>query len=54
MALGIARTKVWALLATGEIESLKVGRRRLVPADAVSAYVERLRATNAESVAAEA
>ncbi len=42
-ALGIARTKVWALLANGEIESVKVGRRRLVPADAIDAFVARLR-----------
>lgn len=49
-ALGIARTKVWALLASGEIESLKVGRRRLIPANAVSTFVERLRQENAAQV----
>lgn len=45
--LGIARTKIWALLAAGEIESVKVGRRRLVPADAIDAFVARLREENA-------
>lgn len=31
------------LVADGEVESVKVGRRRLVPHDALTDYIERLR-----------
>lgn len=31
------------LIADGEVESVKVGRRRLVPHDALTDYIERLR-----------
>lgn len=40
---GLSRTKLYELMASGELESVKVGRRRLVPAEALAAYVERLR-----------
>jgi excisionase family DNA binding protein len=42
--LGLGRTIVWGLVATGELESLKIGRSRRVPVEALNAYVERLRA----------
>ena len=42
-ALGIGRSLLYQLLADGEIASVSIGRRRLVPADALTAYVERLR-----------
>lgn len=31
------------LISDGEVESVKVGRRRLVPHDALTDYIERLR-----------
>lgn len=42
--LGIGRTYMFQLLAAGEIESLKIGRRRRIPLDAIDTYIERLRA----------
>jgi len=41
--LGIGRSLFYQLLQTGQIESLKIGRRRVVPAAAVEAFVQRLR-----------
>jgi hypothetical protein len=35
---------MFELIARGEIESVKIGRLRKIPADALAAYVERLRA----------
>lgn len=45
--LGIGRTKVYELLASGEIESVRIGRNRLIPRKAVEEYVERLTALKA-------
>ena len=42
--LGISRTKVYDLLRVGEIESVRIGGARRIPSDALTAYVERLRA----------
>jgi excisionase family DNA binding protein len=42
-ALGIGRSLLYELLAAGEIASVSIGRRRLIPADALAACVERLR-----------
>ena len=33
------------LIASGELESVKIGRRRLVPDECLDAFVKRLRAT---------
>jgi len=44
--LSIGRAKVEDLVRTGEIESIKLGRRRLIPAEALTDYVERLRAAS--------
>ncbi|MGW4881293.1 excisionase family DNA-binding protein [Streptomyces sp. NPDC004262] len=41
--LRIGRTTCFRLVLAGEIESVTVGRLRRVPADAVSAYVAKLR-----------
>lgn len=41
--LSIGRTSVYALIKNGELESVQIGHRRRVPADALAAYVERLR-----------
>jgi excisionase family DNA binding protein len=40
--LGIGRTNMFALIKRGEIDSVKVGRLRRVPEDAIDAYAERL------------
>lgn len=42
-ALGIGRSTVYELAAQGEIQIVRVGRRALVPASSIDAYVERLR-----------
>ncbi|KIQ62909.1 Xis [Kitasatospora griseola] len=41
--LGIGRTLAFALVASGDLESVTVGRLRRVPADAIGEYVARLR-----------
>ena len=43
-ALPISRTKLYELLTTGQIESIHIGRSRKIPADALTAYLGRLRA----------
>ncbi len=42
--LGIGRTFMYHLVANGEIESFKIGNRRKIPRDAISQYIDRLRA----------
>jgi excisionase family DNA binding protein len=42
--LGVGRTRMFALIAEGAVESVKVGRSRRVPSDALQDYVGRLRA----------
>jgi excisionase family DNA binding protein len=42
--LGCGRTTVYELMTSGELESVKVGRLRRVPADALTEYVARMRA----------
>lgn len=41
--LDISRTTVYALLASGELDSVKIGRSRRIPTEALAAYVDRLR-----------
>jgi len=40
--LGIGRTVLYEKIAAGEIESVVIGRRRLVADSALRAYVDRL------------
>jgi len=40
--LRCGRTHVFELIRSGQLRSVKVGRRRLVPADALKDYVEGL------------
>ena len=40
-ALGIQRSKLYGLIAAGELRSVKVGRRRLVPAGAVAEFIRQ-------------
>jgi excisionase family DNA binding protein len=48
--LGLGRTKVYELLARGEIASVRIGAARRVPASALEAYVERLLAEQAGTI----
>jgi excisionase family DNA binding protein len=45
--LGIGRTLMYALVSAGEVESVRIGRLRRVPTDALDAYVLRLRSLGA-------
>lgn len=40
--LSIGRTSMFALIKAGDIESVKVGHLRRVPADALTRYVQQL------------
>ena len=42
-ALGIGRSKVYELLQTGQLQSVHIGACRRVPAEALTAFLERLR-----------
>ena len=42
MALGIGVTKCWELIAAGDLETVRIGRRRLVPVSALEKYVHDL------------
>jgi excisionase family DNA binding protein len=42
-ATGLGRTKLFELMASNQIESVRVGSRRLLPYAAVFDFVERLR-----------
>lgn len=39
---GITERKLWKMIANGEIDSVKIGRRRMIAADALDAYVQKL------------
>jgi len=41
-ALNIGRTTTYTLVGSGELESVRIGRLRRVPADAIGAYLDRL------------
>lgn len=45
-ACGIGRTALYGAIGRGEIRTVKVGRRRLVPSDAIAALVEPTRAAD--------
>ena len=47
--LRIGRTTCFRLVLAGEIESVTVGRLRRIPADAVPAYVAKLRHRSAQA-----
>jgi excisionase family DNA binding protein len=49
--LGIGRTLMYSLVSSGAVESVTIGRLRRVPADALTRYVEKLRAANAGEAA---
>ncbi|MBB3040974.1 helix-turn-helix domain-containing protein [Nocardioides soli] len=41
--LSVGKRKVEELVAADELETVKIGRRRLVPSEALDDYIERLR-----------
>lgn len=45
--LDIGRTLLEKLFASGELHSVKIGKRRLVPESALADYLERLTSTSA-------
>lgn len=42
-ALGIGRSKVYELLSSGELDSVRIGSCRRVPADALHSFLVELR-----------
>jgi excisionase family DNA binding protein len=48
-ALGVSRARLYQLLASGEINSVKIGASRRVPAVDLSNYVDRLRAESGKT-----
>lgn len=42
-ALGVARSGVYSLISSGELATVKLGRRRLVPVAALQSFVAALR-----------
>jgi len=49
---GIGRSLFWELIRAGELRSVKIGKRRLVPEQAICEYIERLEAQASEGSAA--
>jgi excisionase family DNA binding protein len=47
--LSISEREVWDLVSSGELDSITIGRIRLVPAAALDAYINRKLATGRES-----
>ncbi len=41
--LGIGRTLMYALVKDGDVESVHIGRLRRIPAEALPAYLDKLR-----------
>ena len=41
--IGIGLTKTYELLNSGDLETVRIGRRRLVTADSIKRLIERLR-----------
>ena len=50
--LSIGRSKVFELLASGEIESVSIGKSRRIPSQALDSYVARLRGSQPSSIPA--
>ncbi|PRW61675.1 helix-turn-helix domain-containing protein [Actinopolyspora mortivallis] len=42
--LAIGRTRMFQLLRTGEVASVRIGRARRIPTDALESYIDRLTA----------
>jgi excisionase family DNA binding protein len=42
-ALGIQRSTLYSLMSDGKLESVMIGRRRLIPAQAIETFIDGLR-----------
>jgi excisionase family DNA binding protein len=40
--VGIGRSKLYAYILSGQLRSLKLGRRRKIPADAIPEFIHKL------------
>jgi excisionase family DNA binding protein len=47
--LGVGRTYMFRIIAAGEIESIKVGKLRKIPRDALGRYIDQQRSGQAAS-----
>lgn len=47
--LGVGRSTVFALMASGQLRSCKVGRRRLIPESAISDFIDSLESTGGDA-----
>ncbi len=52
-ALGVSRAKIYELLATGELGSVKIGVSRRIPSVDLDIFVSRLRSENGADATAE-
>lgn len=43
--IGMSRSRLYEILAAGEMRSVKVGRRRLIPESAIRDYIAKVEAT---------
>lgn len=41
-AVGIGRSLLCELIASGELQSVKIGRRRIIPVESLRAYIAKL------------
>ena len=41
---GLGRTRIFHLLQTGELRSVKIGRRRMIPDSSIAQYIDGLKA----------
>ncbi len=39
-ALGVSRNTIFALLSSGKLGYVRIGRRRLIPADAIDRFID--------------
>ena len=51
-SLGVSRARLYQLIAAGEIDSVKVGASRRIPAADLDAFVQRLRSERTRDGAA--
>lgn len=52
--LSIGKSAAWELIATGDLASVKIGQRRLVPVAAVDSYIEALLRKGGDNVSSAA
>ena len=46
--LGVGRSKVYELMGSGQLRSVKLGKRRLIPESALIAFIDSLQAGGAD------